>query len=127
MNLKSMNLKLMNLKSMNLKSMNLKLMNLKSMNLKSMNLKSMNLKSMNLKLMNLKCSVFVLFGAFGTFWCLVFFLCFFVLVKSYHKKKKFKTDLITSFILLLKRQNGTNLCTLKTQNYEVYDVFLNLF
>ena len=30
------------------------------------------------------------------------FLCFFVLVTSYRKKnKKFKTDLITSFILLL--------------------------
>ena len=33
---------------------------------------------------------------FGAFWC------FFVLVKSYRKKnKKFKTDLITLFILLL--------------------------
>ena len=83
---------------------------------------------MNFKLINLKLVVFLYFLVlFGTFWCLVFFLCFFVLVKSYHKKKKFKTDLITSFILLLKRQNGTNLCTLKTQNYEVYDVFLNLF
>ena len=53
-----------------------------------MNLKSMNLKSMNLKSMNLKLVVFL------------YFLCFFVLVKSYFKKK-IKADLITSFILLL--------------------------
>ena len=61
---------------------------------------------MNLKLMNLKLIVFLYFLAlFGTFWCLVFCLRFFVLVKSYRKKiknknKKFKTDLITSFVLL---------------------------
>ena len=72
---------------MNLKLMKLKSMNPKSMNLKSMNFKSMNLKSMNLKLMNLKLVVFLYFLVlFGTFWCLVFFLCFFVLVKSYRKK-----------------------------------------
>ena len=37
---------------------------------------------------------------FSAFWC---FLCFFVLVKSYRKKKnrKFKTVLITSIIILL--------------------------
>ena len=108
MNLKSKNLKLINPKSLNLKlinpkSMNFKLINLKSMNFKLINLKSMNFKLMNLKSMNLKLVVFLYFLVlFGTFWCLVFFLCFFVLVKSYHKKnKKFKTDLITSFILLL--------------------------
>ena len=59
---------------------------------------------MNLKrwILNWLCLLYFLV-LFGTFWCLVFFLCFFVLVKSYHKKKikKFKTDLITSFILLL--------------------------
>ena len=55
----------------------------------------------NLKSMNLKLFVLLYFLVLsGTFWCLVF-LCFFVLVKSYHKKKKCKTDLITSFILLL--------------------------
>ena len=32
----------------------------------------------------------------------VFFFVFFVLVKSFCKKKKFKTGLMTSFILLLK-------------------------
>ena len=43
---------------------------------------------MNLKSMNLKLVVFL------------YFLCFFVLVKSYCKKR-IKADLITSFILLL--------------------------
>ena len=53
----------------------------------SMNLKLINLVSMNFKLINLKLVVFILFSAF---WC------FFVLVKSYRKKNKFKTgnDLI---------------------------------
>ena len=89
--------------------MNLKLINLKLMNLKLINLKSMNLKLINLKSMNLKLVVLLYFLVlFGTFWCLVF-LCFFVLVKSYHKKnKKFKTDVITSFILLL--TEGQFLC-----------------
>ena len=92
----------MNLRLTNLKLMNLKLINIKLMNLKLMNFKLMNLKLMNLKLMNLKLVVFLYFLVlFGTFWCLAFFLCFFVLVKSYHKKKKFKADLITSFILIL--------------------------
>ena len=46
--------------------------------------------------MLLLCCVFILFSAF---WC---FFVLFVRVKSYHeKKKKFKTDLMTSFILLL--------------------------
>ena len=67
-------------------------MNFKSINLMSMNFKLINLMSMNFKLVNLK--LVVLFSAF---WC------FLVLVKSYRKKKnkKFKTDLITLFILLL--------------------------
>ena len=65
------------------------------MKLMSMNFKSVNLISMNFKLMNLK--LVVLFGAFSAFW---FFLVLFVLEKSY--RKKFKTDLITSFLLLLK-------------------------
>ena len=79
----------MNLKLINLMSMNFKLINLMSMNFKSINLMSMNFKSINLKLI-------VLFSA------LYSFLCFFILVKFYSKKcKKFKTDLITSSILLL--------------------------
>ena len=50
---------------------------------------------MFLSLMNLKLVVF-----FNAFWC---FLVLFVLVKSDRKKnKKFKTGLMTSFILLLK-------------------------
>ena len=67
----------------------------------SMNFKFINLMSMNFKLINLKLVVFLVL--FSAFWCLVFFLCFFVLVKSYCKKKDkmFKTDLITSSILLL--------------------------
>ena len=74
---------------MNLKLINPKSMNLKLINPKPMNLKLINLKSMNLKLMNLKLVVFLyILVLFGTFWCLVFFLCFFVLVKSYHKKNK---------------------------------------
>ena len=51
---------------------------------------------MNLKLIDLKLVVFLYFLVL-----FVFFSCFFVLVKSYRKKKKFKADLITSFILLL--------------------------
>ena len=56
--------------------------------------------SMNFKLKNLKLVVFlyflVLFGALYSF-------CAFMYLKSYRKKKNrnFKTDLITSFILLL--------------------------
>ena len=52
---------------------------------------------MSLKLMSLKLLVFLYFLVlFDTFWYVVFFLCFIVLVKSYRekKKKKFKTDLI---------------------------------
>ena len=79
--------------------MNLMSMNSKLINFLSMSFKLINLMSMNLKLINLKLVVFlyflVLFSAFS------FFLVLFVLVKSYRKKKKFKTDLITSFILLL--------------------------
>ena len=53
-----------------------------------------NLMSMNFKLINLK--LIVLFSA------LYSFLCFFVLVKSYRKKKTNKqTNLITSSTLLL--------------------------
>ena len=62
----------------------------------SMNFILINLMSMNLKLINLKLVVFLYFLVL-----FVFFSCFFVLVKSYRKKKKFKADLITSFILLL--------------------------
>ena len=59
------------------------------MSFKLINFMSMNFKSMNLKLV----VFFILFSAFQ---------CFFVIVKSCRKKKKmFKTDLITSFILLL--------------------------
>ena len=52
------------------------------------------------------CFCFVVFlyflVLFGTFWCLVFFLCFlFVSNLIVKKNKKFKTDLMTSFILLL--------------------------
>ena len=67
------------------------------MNLMLMTLKLINLMLMNFKLINLKLVVFlVLFGAFCAF------QCFFVLVKSDRKKKKkFKTGLMTSFILLL--------------------------
>ena len=90
--------------SVNFKLINLMLMNLKLINLMSMNLKLINLMSVNFKLTNLKLVVFVYFLVlFGAFWCLAFFLFFFVLVKSYRKKKikTFKTDLVTSFILLL--------------------------
>ena len=101
-NLMWMNFKLINLMSMNLKLINLMWMNLKLINLMSMNLKLINPMSMNFKLINLKLVVFFYFLVlFGAFWCLVIFLCFFVLVKSYLNKKKFKTDLITSFTLLL--------------------------
>ena len=84
-----MNLKSKNLKLINLKSLNLKLINPRSMNFKLISLKSMNLQLMNLKSMNLTLVVFLYFLVlFGTFWCLVFFLCFFILVKSYQKKNK---------------------------------------
>ena len=92
----------------------------------SMNLKLINLMSMNFKLINLKLVVFLYFLVlFGTFWCLVFFLCFFVLVKSYHKKKikKFKTDLITSFILLL-NLSYHNLFQL-SQTISIITIFFN--
>ena len=74
------------------------------------------------------CFCFVVFlyflVLFGTFWCLVFFLCFFVLVKSYHKKnKKFKTDLITSFILLL-NLSYHNLFQL-SQSFSIITIFFN--
>ena len=84
--------------------MNLQLMNLMSMNLMSMNLKLMNLMSMNLKLINLKLVVFLYFLVlFGVFWCfLVLFGAFLYLWNLIVKKiKKFKTGLMTSFILLL--------------------------
>ena len=81
-------LSLMNLKLMDLKLINLKSMNLKLINLKSMSLKLINLKSMNLKLMNLKLVAFLVL--FSPFWCLVFFLCFFVLVKSFENLVKNK-------------------------------------
>ena len=54
---------------------------------------------------------FILFGAFGTFLvsCILFMI--FVGVKSYYEKnnKKFKTALMTSFILLLMTLNMTSL------------------
>ena len=75
------NLKLMNLKLMNLMSMNFKLINLMLINLKLINLMLMNLMSMNLNLSA--------FCAFLYLWNLII------------KKIKFKTGLITSFILLL--------------------------
>ena len=80
---------------------NLKLMNLMLMSLMSMNLKLINLMLINFKLINLKLAVFLYFLVpFGACYC---FLSFFVLVKSYRKKKykKLKAGLITSFILLL--------------------------
>ena len=47
----------------------------------------------------LLCCVFILFNAFWYFLVLLVLLVLFVLLKSY-REKKFKTDLITSFILL---------------------------
>ena len=47
----------------------------------------------------LLCCVFILFNAFWYFLVLLVLLALFVLLKSY-REKKFKTDLITSFILL---------------------------
>ena len=115
MNLKSMNLKFINIKSMNLKLINLKAMNLKLINLTSMNLKLINLMSMNFKLINLKLVVFLYFLVlFSAFWCLVFFLCFFLLVKSYRKKKKWPNNLIyitTEFIL--------------SQSFSIITIFFN--
>ena len=92
-NLMLMNLKLINLMLMNFKLINLMLMNLKLINLMLMNFKLINFMSMNSKLINLKLIVFfnafwyflVLFCTFCTFWC------FFVLVKSYGKKKIIKS------------------------------------
>ena len=103
-NLMSMNFKLINLMSMNFKLINLMSMNfvnkqisyffplrcfLSLINLMSMNFKLINLMSMNFKLINFKLVVFLYFLVlFSAFWCLVFFLCFFVFVKSDHKKNK---------------------------------------
>ena len=90
----------MNFELINLMSMNFKLINLMSMNFKLINLMSMNFVNKQISyFFPLRCFL-ILFGAFGAFQC---FLCFFVLVKSYRKKKNknFKTDLMTSFILLL--------------------------
>ena len=55
-----------------------------------------------LRFVLLLCCVFILFSAFWCFLvpCILFVL--FVRVKSYHEEKKVKTDLMTSFILLLK-------------------------
>ena len=70
---------------------------------------------MFLSLMNLKLVVF-----FNAFWC---FLVLFVLVKSDRKKnKKFKTGLMTSFILLLSRYPFSILPTL-THLYCVREFF----
>ena len=82
--------------------------------------------SMNFKLINLKLVVFLML--FGTFWCFIVlfgaFWCFFVLVKSCHKKKKFKTDLITSFILLLFLCRETLLLKKKMETYPRYNFFM---
>ena len=71
------------------------------MNLMSMNFKLINLMSMNFKLINLKLVVFlyflVLFSALYSF-CAFLYLWNLIVKKN----KKFKTGLMTSFILLLK-------------------------
>ena len=101
-NLMSMNFKLINLMSMNLKLINLMSMNFRLINLMSMNFKLINLMPMNFKLINLKLVVFLYF--FGLFSALYSFCAFLYLWNLIIKKdKKFKTDLITSFILLLCR------------------------
>ena len=80
---------------------NLMSMNLKLINLMSMNFKLINLMPMNFKLINLKLVVFLYF--FGLFSALYSFCAFLYLWNLIIKKDKFKTDLITSFILLLCR------------------------
>ena len=64
--------------------------------------------------------LFVLFGAFQCFLvpCILFAL--FLYVKSYHeKKKKFKTALMTSFILLLKHSESSKTMSFKVINKKI--------
>ena len=101
----------------NLMSMNFKLINLMSINVKLINLMSTNFVNMQisyffpLKLLffietffvNKQISYFFPLQSFlmffGAFWC------FFVHVNYYRKRnRKFKTGLMTSFILLLKKK-----------------------
>ena len=80
---------------------------------------------MNLELMNLKLVVFlcflvllVLFGALYSF-CAFLYLWNLII-----KKKKFKTDLITSFILLLFPCTETLLLKKKMETYPRYNFFM---
>ena len=59
---------------------------------------------------------------FGTFWCLVFF---FVRVKPYHETKKFKTDLMTSFILLLNLSYHKHYFFQLSQFFWIITIFFN--
>ena len=78
--------------------MNLMPMNFKLIYLMSMNFKSINLMSMNFKLINFKLVMFLVPR--------ILFYTFLYFSNLIVKKKKFKTDLITSSILLLERLKG---------------------